>query len=91
MTGREALKDLKECLECEGAYDEVNKARIEIIEKELEVLDIIRMARKNIEAGRYIDYDNSCLMIKDYEGSVVDWYKLDESKIAKVNEVLNNV
>ena len=61
------------------------------VQNALEVLDIIRMARKNIEAGRYIDYDNSCLMIKDYKGSVVDWYKLDESKIAKVNEVLNNV
>ena len=61
------------------------------VQKVLEVLDIIkRAARKNLEAGKYINYDNPCLMIKDYEGKVVDWHTIDEADIDKVNEVLKN-
>lgn len=41
--GLEALKELKECLELEGALDYINKERTNIIEKELKALEIVKV------------------------------------------------
>lgn len=70
--------------------EEYNNA-LSNIEEKLETLEIIKRANKNIKAGYYIDCDNPCLMILDSNGSVIDWYHLDEEKIDMVNRVLKEM
>ena len=62
----------------------------EQLEEILTVYNILKKANKNIKGGAYIEFDNYCLMIKDNQGKVVDWYGLSEDNANLVYRVFNN-
>ena len=43
-----------------------------------------------VKLGRYIDYDNRCIMVLDEKKSVVDWIPLEDENFKMLEEIKAN-
>lgn len=88
--GLEALKDLKECIQLEGVLDCINEERVNVIEKELQALDILKKYLRYYESWyeNQAQYDYEHIYLRMENSPFADKEEIED--LLKVKEYLKN-